>query len=152
MTALMNRRTLERLGISATVVLLLLALVPSTIHAQEPSAVQRAFESGNYQQVIDAAATSSDPAVLFLGALAGQKLNATEQVNAFLDQLIQRPAEDAWHFVGLAAKQLLANDDEAALNSARSAVTTNPNLPEAHSWLGLVLIKRPDWPGAAGQS
>jgi len=148
MTALVNRRTPERRVIPAAIIALLLAVVPSA-SAQEPSAAQRAFESGNYQQVIDAAAATSDPAVLFLGALSAQKLNAPDRVNAFLDQLIQRPPDDAWHFVGLSAKQLLASDHEAALASARNATMTNPNLPEASYMLGLVLIQRQEWVEAA---
>jgi len=87
--------------------------------------------------------------VLFLGALSAQKLNATDRANALLDQLVGRPANDAWHFVGQSAKQLLAGDDEAALNSANQATAANGDLAEASYALGLVLFKRQDWGGAA---
>jgi uncharacterized protein HemY len=87
--------------------------------------------------------------VLFLGALSAQKLDATDRANALLDQLVQRPANDAWHLVGQSAKQLLAGDDAAALNSANAATAADANLPEASYALGLVLFKRQDWGGAA---
>lgn len=119
------------------------------VNAQDRAAAQRAFEAGQYQQVVDAAGTGEDPAVLFLGALSAQKLDATDRANALLDQLVQRPSTDAWHFVGLSAKQLLAGDDAAALNSANAATAADANLPEASYALGLVLFKRQDWGGAA---
>jgi tetratricopeptide (TPR) repeat protein len=149
MTASVFRAT-DRPGIRASVAIVLVALfLSSVIRAQEPSSAQRAFEAGNYQQVVDTAAASADPAVLFLGALSAQKLNAGDRATAFLDQLVQRPTTDAWHFVGLSAKQLVAGDSEAALGSARQATAANPSLPEASYALGLVLVNRQDWAGAA---
>jgi tetratricopeptide (TPR) repeat protein len=143
-------RVAERRIHVVVAVLGLTTLVPPTIaHAQEPSAVQRAFEAGQYQQAVDAAAASPDPASLFIGALSAQKLNASDRATTLLDQLAQRPATDAWHSVGLAAKQLLAGDAEAALESARRAEAADPALPEASYTLGLVLINRQDWAGAA---
>lgn len=126
----------------------LAALVFSTAAlAQEPS--QRAFEAGRYQEVVDAASAGPSPSVLFLGALSAQKLNDGPRANAFLDQLAQRPDTDAWHFVGLSARQLLAGDDQAALESAQRATAVDPMLSEARYELGLVLVQRQDWGGAA---
>lgn len=143
-------RTLNRRNAGIAVVTLLLAVFSSTaVGAQDSAAAQRAFEAGQYQQVVDMAGTGPDPAVLFLGALSAQKLEAPDRANAFLDQLAQRPSTDAWHFVGLSAKQLLAGDDAAALNSANAATAADANLPEASYALGLVLFKRQDWAGAA---
>jgi len=135
--------------VPSMIVVVVAVLTASVTVAQEPSEAQRAFEAGRYQQVVDAAGAGADPAVLFLGALSAQKLNATDRANAFLDQLAQRPDTDAWHYVGLSAKQLLAGDDEAALDSARRATAADGALPEASYALGLVLIKRQDWGGAA---
>jgi uncharacterized protein HemY len=133
----------------ATITLLVAVLSSSVVGAQDRAAAQKAFEAGQYQQVVDAAGTGPDPAVLFLGALSAQKLNATDRANVLLDQLVQRPPADAWHFVGQSAKQLLAGDDEAALNSANQATAANGDLAEASYALGLVLFKRQDWGGAA---
>jgi uncharacterized protein HemY len=149
MTTPVNR-AIDRRGICGTVIVLLVAIVSSVaVRAQEPSAAQRAFEAGNYQAVVDTAAAGADPSALFFGALSAQKLNAPDRANAFLDQLAQRPSTDAWHFVGTSAKQLLANDDAAALDSARRATTADPALAEASYALGLVLVKRQDWGEAA---
>jgi uncharacterized protein HemY len=129
---------------------MLAALVfPGAAFAQEPSAAQRAFESGRYQEVVDAASAGPNPSLLFLAALSAQKLSDTARANGFLDQLAQRPDADAWHFVGVSARQLLAGDDQAALESAQRATTLDPMLSEARYELGLVLVKRQDWGGAA---
>jgi uncharacterized protein HemY len=144
-------RTIDRRTTGAAVIVVLIALFSSiAIRAQGPYQAQRAFEAGMYQQVVDAAAASADPSVLFLGALSAQKLDATDRANTFLDQLVQRPSTDAWHFVGQSAKQLLAGDAEAALDSARRGTAADPALPEASYALGLVLVNRQDWGGAAG--
>ena len=141
--------TIYRRSTGMAITLLVAVLSSSVAGAQDRAAAQRAFEAGQYQQVVDAAGTGPEPAVLFLGALSAQKLNAADRANAFFDQLVQRPANDAWHFVGLSAKQLLAGDDEAALNSANQATGADANLAEASYVLGLVLFKRQDWGGAA---
>jgi tetratricopeptide (TPR) repeat protein len=133
----------------AVMTLLVGVLSSSVVGAQDRAAAQKAFEAGQYQQVVDSAASGPDPSVLFLGALSAQKLNATDRANAFFDQLVQRPPNDAWHFVGQSAKQLLAGDDEGALNSANQAVAADGGLSEASYALGLVLFKRQDWAGAA---
>lgn len=148
MTASILRR-INRRSTGASVIVLLVVHASRVVLAQEPFNAQREFEAGSYQQVVDAADASMEPAVLFLGALSAQKLDATDRANAFLDRLGERPSTDAWHFVGLSAKQLLAGDDEAALDSARRATETDAALPEASYALGLVLVKRQDWAGAA---
>lgn len=136
--------------VAVAVLVLLVAVFSIAPYAQEPTETQRAFESGRYQQVIDAAAADgASPSVLFLAALSAQKLADSARANAFLDQLAQRPDTDAWHFVGLSARQLLAGDDQGALDSAQRATTVDSMLAEARYELGLVLIKRQDWGSAA---
>jgi uncharacterized protein HemY len=134
---------------AAAGILLSAVMVSVAALAQEPSPAQRAFEAGRYQEVVDAASAAPSPSVLFLAALSAQKLNDATRANAFLDQLAQRPDTDPWHFVGLSARQLLASDDQAALESAQRATALDPMLPEARYELGLVLVKRQDWGGAA---
>ena len=143
------RRIYRRSTGVAVITLLVGVLSSSVVGAQDRAAAQKAFEAGQYQQVVDSAASGPDPSVLFLGALSAQKLNATDRANAFFDQLVQRPPNDAWHFVGQSAKQLLAGDDDGALNSANQAVAADGGLSEASYALGLVLFKRQDWAGAA---
>jgi uncharacterized protein HemY len=116
---------------AAAGILLSAVMVSVAALAQEPSPAQRAFEAGRYQEVVDAASAAPSPSVLFLAALSAQKLNDATRANAFLDQLAQRPDTDPWHFVGLSARQLLASDDQAALESAQRATALDPMLPEA---------------------
>src|SRR5262245_21458796 len=92
------RRIYRRSTGIATITLLVAVLSSSVAGAQDRLAAQKAFEAGQYQQVVDSAGTGPDPSVLFLGALSAQKLNATDRANAFFDQLVQRPPNDAWHF------------------------------------------------------
>jgi tetratricopeptide (TPR) repeat protein len=143
-------RTIYRRCTGVAAITLLVGVLSSGVAgAQDRAAAQQAFEAGKYQQVVDAAGTGADPAVLFLGALSAQKLDATDRANAFFDQLVQRPATDAWHLVGQSAKALLAGDDAAALNFANQATAADATLAEASYTLGLVLFKRQDWAGAA---
>jgi lipoprotein NlpI len=49
----------------------------------------------------------------------------------------------------LSAQQLMQDDTEGALASARQAVEMNGGMAEAHYQLGLVLAKRQEWAAAA---
>jgi tetratricopeptide (TPR) repeat protein len=140
---------IDRRALATVIALVVAVLSPLVVRAQEPSETQRLFEAGQYQQAIDTAAASADPSALFIGALSAQKIEAPDRAAAFLDQLVERPSTDAWHFVGLSAKQLLAGDSNAALESAQSATAADPALADASYELGLVLMNRQDWAGAA---
>ncbi len=126
----------------------LLAL-PAAAFAQAPAELQKLFEAGRYQQVVDAAAPSPDPAAQFLAAQSQQKLGAADQATATYARLAARPAGDPWHFIGVSGQQLTANDVNGALASAQQAVATPPAIPEANYQLGLVLAKRQQWAEAA---
>jgi lipoprotein NlpI len=56
-----------------------------------------------------------------------------------------------WHFIGQSAQQLMQDDTEGAVASARQAVEMNGGMAEAHYQLGLVLAKRQEWPAAAAE-
>jgi tetratricopeptide (TPR) repeat protein len=131
------------------VALLLTGLNVRAIYAQDASDVRRAFEAGQYQQVIDAAHPDADPGVLFAAGQSQQKLGAIDQARAAYQRLGERPEEDPWHFIGLSANQLLDNDTDAALASAQRAAEIADGLADAHYQRGLVLAKREDWRGAA---
>jgi tetratricopeptide (TPR) repeat protein len=107
------------------------------------------FEAGRYQQVVEAAEPGSEPAVLYTAAQSHQMLGARDQALELYRQLATRPEEDVWHFIGLSAQQLIADDNEAALDSAKRAVDLSGQTAEAHYQLGLVLAKRREWGDAA---
>lgn len=115
---------------------------------QDAAEVRRMFEAGQYQQAIDSASGGS-PEALYTAAQSHQKLGATDEARQTYGQLVARPDDDAWHFIGLSAQQLLDNDTDAALESARQAAALAGHLPDAHYQIGLVLAKRQDWRAAA---
>ena len=125
------------------------AVIATAVAAQEPADVQRLFEGGQYQQVVDAVTPAASPSVLFIAAVSAQKLGANDRAMSFLDQLSKRADDDAWHYVGLSATQLLQRDEAGALESANRAVALDMALPEASYALGLVLVQRQDWGAAA---
>jgi tetratricopeptide (TPR) repeat protein len=130
----------------ATVVL---GLVPLAASAQDPAELQRLFEAGKYQQVVDTASPDAPPAVLYTTAQSHQKLGATEQALELYRRLAALPEGDPWRLVGMSAQQLGEDQLDPALESAQQAVAAAPEMAEAQYQLGLVLAKREDWGGAA---
>ena len=112
--------------------------------------LQRLFEAGRYQDVIDRLdVQSAEPPVLYLGAHSYEQLERPVRALELLERLVARDPEDVWHHIGRSAI-LLANDDaEQALAHAAQAVALNPKLPEAHYQLGLVQGHRVEFKAAA---
>jgi len=134
-----------------TKLLFALFLVPSAAFAQDAAAVQRLFEAGRYQQVVEAAQPDAPPAVLFTAAQSQLKLGASDQAREVYRILADRPEQDAWHFIGVSGQQLVDDQVDAAAKSAERAVAIDGGLPEAHYQLGLVLAKKQDWRNAAAE-
>jgi tetratricopeptide (TPR) repeat protein len=126
-----------------------LVLLPSFALAQDASEVRRLFEAGQYQRVVEAASPDAEPAVVYTAAQSHQKLGANDQANELYSQLASRGEDDVWHFIGRSGQQLVSDDVEGALQSARRAVAIDGGLAEAHFQLGLVLAKRQSWGEAA---
>jgi tetratricopeptide (TPR) repeat protein len=126
-----------------------LALVPAAVFAQDVAQLQRLFEAGRYQQVVDAAAPDAEPAVTYTAAQSLQKLGATDQAREAYGRLSSLPEGDAWHWIGLSAEALLDGNNDAALDAARRAADTAPDSAEARFQLGLVQARRQDWGDAA---
>lgn len=124
-------------------------LLPSAASAQDGATVRRMFEAGQYQQVIESADDGASPEALYAAAQSHQKLGATDQARETYDQLAARLEGDAWHFIGLSGQQLLDDQTDGALESARQAAEIAGDLSDAHYQIGLVLAKRQDWGGAA---
>ena len=126
-----------------------LTMTASVAFAQNASQVQKLFEAGQYQRVVESAQPDGDPAVLYAAAQSHQKLGETDRAVETYGALAGRDEGDAWHFIGLSGQQLLGDDVNAALESARRAVEIAPDLAESHYQLGLVLAKREEWAPAA---
>jgi protein O-GlcNAc transferase len=127
----------------------LATLLPALAWAQNPGEIQRLYEAGRYQQVVDSTTPDSPPDVLFTRALSLQKLGAMDQAAQTFSQLAARPESDPWHFIGLSGRQLVEGNAEAAVASARQAAAVAPDLAAAHFQLGLVLARLQQWPEAA---
>jgi len=124
-------------------------LIPTLARAQDGGEAQRAFEAGQYQQVVDAAAPGSPPEVVYLAAQSAQRLGATERAVQMFGQLAQRPQTDPWHFIGVSGRQLVEEQVDASIASARQAVGLAPQEAAAHYQLGLAVAKQQLWPDAA---
>jgi tetratricopeptide (TPR) repeat protein len=127
----------------------LITLLPSLALAQDPGEIQRLFEAGRYQQVVDATTPQSAPEVLYTTAQSQQKLGANDQALQTYGRLAERPEPDPWHFVGLSGRQLVEGNTEAAVGSARQGVAAGGDLPQAHFQLGLALARQQQWAEAA---
>jgi tetratricopeptide (TPR) repeat protein len=134
-----------------TLIAVALTIAATPAFAQNASQVQKLFEAGQYQRVVESAAPDADPAVLYTAAQSHQKLGENDAAVETYGALASRGDDDPWHFVGLSGQQLLQDDTDGALASATHAAEMNGGMPEAHYQLGLVLAKRQDWAAAAAE-
>jgi tetratricopeptide (TPR) repeat protein len=113
--------------------------------------VQKLFEAGQYQRVIEQAQPDGDPAVLYTAAQSHQKLGENDQAVNTYGALAARGEDDPWHFIGVSGQQLMADDVGSALASAQQAVAMNDGMAEAHYQLGLAYAKQQQWAPAAAE-
>jgi tetratricopeptide (TPR) repeat protein len=132
-----------------TLFVVALTMTAPVAFAQNASQVQKLFEAGQYQRVVESAQPDGDPAVLYAAAQSHQKLGETDRAVETYGALASRDEGNSWHYVGLSGQQLLGDDLNAAVESARRAVELGPDMAEAHYQLGLVLAKREEWASAA---
>jgi tetratricopeptide (TPR) repeat protein len=121
----------------------------SATQANAQSEARRLFQSGQYQQVVEAAEGDAQPSVIYLAALSHQKAGAVDQAVTVGRRLADLPEDNPWHFVGQSLVQLLEDQTDPALDSARRAVDAAGAPPEAHYQLGLVLARKQEWREAA---
>jgi len=130
---------------------LAMLLMPAAVLAQDPGQIQRLFESGKYQQVVDSTTPDSPPEVLYTTAQSQQRLGANDQAAQTFGRLAERPEADPWRFIGLSGRQMVEGNLDAAIASARQAVAMAPEIPQAHFQLGLALARQQAWPEAAAE-
>lgn len=134
-----------------TLALLALVMTPALGAAQSVGELQKMFEAGRYQQVIEAAPPDGAPGAVYLAAQSQQKLGADAQAAGLYGQLAGRDASDPWRFIGESGRLLIEGNIDAAADAAQRAVAMGGDLPEAHFQLGLVLARRESWPMAAAE-
>ncbi len=112
---------------------------------QKPE-VQRLFQSGSYEQAVDAA-RDGDPASTYLAAQSLVKLDRADQAAAQLSRL-KASDQPGWRLVGESGEALIANDAGRSVELARRAIEADGGNPFAHYQLGLAASKAGDWGGA----
>jgi tetratricopeptide (TPR) repeat protein len=121
-----------------------LALYGSSVAAAEQRPeVQRLFQSGAYDQAVDAA-RDGDPASTYLAAQALIKSGRGDQAMAEFARL-RGGDNPAWRLIGESGEALVNNDAGRAVDLARRAADSDGNNPFAHYQLGLAASKANDW-------
>jgi tetratricopeptide (TPR) repeat protein len=128
---------------------LAMTFVPALALAQSPADVQKLFEAGRFQQVVETTQPDADPAARYVVAQSHQRLGATDEARRVYEELAARPDDDVWHFIGLSARLLLDDDTAGARDAASGAVNANGESADAHYQLGLVHAKLQEWREAA---
>jgi len=116
--------------------------------AEQKPEVQRLFQSGSYEQVVEAS-RDADPASTYLAAQALLKMNRMDGVAEEFGRL--KGSGPAWSLVGESGEALAANDAGRAVDLARQATEADGNNPFAFYQLGLSASKAGDW-GTASSS
>jgi tetratricopeptide (TPR) repeat protein len=118
--------------------------------------VQRWFESGRYDQVIESAADATDPRTVYLSGLSSVELDRVDEARRRFEQLRDRPGEDGWRHIGASAALLndpVTREDAVvgarAVEAARLAVMLDDANAYAHYQLGRALGRQRAYPLAA---
>src|SRR5258705_12011424 len=96
-----------------------LTFAASAAFAQDASQVQKLFEAGQYQRVVESAQPDGDPAVLYTAAQSHQKLGENDRAMETYGALASLDEGDAWRFTGLAGQRVMQDDAKAGMPSPR---------------------------------
>ena len=123
-------------------------LATSAVAGQRPE-VQRLFQSGAYDEAVQAA-ENADPASVYVAAQAMVK---AEQSDRAREQFSRLRANDnpAWQLIAQSGEALVSGDSGRAVALARQAVDAGGDNPFAYYQLGLAAVKANDW-GTASSS
>lgn len=121
-------------------------LASSAFAGQRPD-VQRLFQSGAYDQAVQAA-ENADPASIYVAAQAMVK---AEQSDRAREQFSRLRSNDnpAWQLIAQSGEALVSGDTGRAVAQARQATEAAGDNPFAFYQLGLAAIKANDWGTAA---
>jgi tetratricopeptide (TPR) repeat protein len=145
----MTMRTSLNSSVLAASAVAWVAIAGSAMAAEQKPEVQRLFQSGSYEQAVDAA-RDGDPASTFLAAQSLMKLDRNDQANAEMSRL-RASDQPGWRLIGESGEALIANDAGRAVELARRAVEADGGNPFAQYQLGLAASKAADW-GTASQA
>jgi tetratricopeptide (TPR) repeat protein len=123
----------------------LLVVATMGLAAQEAS-IQRLFESGNYDQVLDRGAGSAEDR--YITALAALKADRRDAAADAFGRL-RTDGDESWKQIGASGAALIDGNADEAINAARRAVDASGDNPFAHYQLGLGEAARSNWSGAA---
>ena len=109
--------------------------------------VQRLFQSGAYEDAVQAA-QNADPASVYVAAQAMVK---AEQADRAREQfsLLRTNDNPAWQLIAQSGEALVSGDNGRAVATARQAVEAAGDNPFAFYQLGLASVKANDWGTAA---
>jgi len=137
-----TQRSLTMRFFTGFAVIGVLGLFASSAAAQKPD-VQRLFQSGSYDQAVDAA-RDGDAASTYLAAQSLIKLERADSANAEFGKL-RNGDQPAWRLIGESGAAQLAGNAGRAVETARQAVEADENNPFAHYQLGLSAARASDW-------
>ncbi len=109
---------------------------------QKPE-VQRLFQSGSYEQVVEAS-RDGDPASTYLAAQALLKLDRSDQAVAEFTRL-RTSDQPSWRLIAESGEALAANDAGRAIDLARKATEADGDNAFAFYQLGLAASRAGDW-------
>ena len=124
-----------------------LAWSGSVSAAEQKPEVQRLFQSGSYEQAVEAA-RDADPASTYIAAQSLMKLDRNDRAAAELTRLKADP-QPSWRLIGESGEALIANDAGRAIDLARRAIEADAGNPFAQYQLGLSAARANDWGTAA---
>jgi tetratricopeptide (TPR) repeat protein len=141
---------------SSMVLMMLMFASARPVLAQSFEDMRRAYEAGNYQQVVESGADASAPddqqlRAMYLKAQAYQKLSQTDNARELYERLVSRGESDPWRDVGRSALALLDSNPADAVEAANQAVSGGDSLAEAHFARGMALRAKQDMAGAAAE-
>jgi tetratricopeptide (TPR) repeat protein len=102
--------------------------------------IQKLFDAGKYQEVVEKTPPDAPPDAQYRKGLARRKVDQHGEAKEDFGRLAG--AGEAWAAVGQSANLLIDGNLDGALEAARKGVAANGELAQAHYQLGLVLDAR----------
>lgn len=130
-----------------TRLLLALLCVGLAARAAAQEDVQKLFEAGKFQEVVEKTPDDAPPDAQYRKGLAYRKLDQNDQAKEAFNRL--SGGGEAWSAVGESARAQVDGNLDGALEAASKAVAQNGDLAAAQYQLGLVQDARGDNAAAA---
>jgi tetratricopeptide (TPR) repeat protein len=132
-----------------TVTVAALSIPSASIVSAQSASVQKALESGRYDEALQAAGENrDDPATTFVAAQAAIRARQADRARQELRGL-ESHGDQAWQVIGKSGLALLDGNTDEAVNLGNEAVAASGSNPYAHYQLGLALAEKGDHGHAA---